>query len=76
MNAMADLSIPRNRSLAGARARGFEARLAGRSIYSNPYGDAIERAADEGRRPGWTYAFLAAWVEGWRAADSLVEPSR
>lgn len=62
-----DLSLPRSKALAGARARGFDARLGGQSFYANPYADAIERGGK-----GWSYAFLNAWWEGWCAADTLL----
>lgn len=68
-----DLSYPTNRALRGAQSAGFAARLEGASRYASPYGDAIERAEAEGRRPGWLWPIWRAWNRGWLNADSLLE---
>jgi hypothetical protein len=82
-----DLSVPRSRSHASAWQRGYAARLAGDSIYANPYAVAIEHedalhaaiARLDGvpvqREGGWRYGFLHAWWQGWRVADELLRPS-
>lgn len=69
---MTSLCIPASPRRRAAYQRGYDARLRGRSRYSSPYTDVIERAAEAGRRPGWITSLQASWVEGWEAADSLV----
>lgn len=73
MTSVKDLSLPASTRRRRAHQLGFADRLAGRSRYASPYGDSIERAAEEGRRPGWVTSLNRSWVEGWEAADSLLE---
>lgn len=71
-----DSTIPRSRSIAAAYQRGYDACLQKRSVYSNPYGDAVERFEAEGRSAGWAWAFWHAWAHGWEIAHSqLQEPA-
>lgn len=68
------LAIPATTRRRRAYQAGFDARLRGVSSYASPYGDALERAAEAGRRPGWVTSLHRSWLEGWEAADSVVEP--
>lgn len=69
---MTSLCVPRSARHRSAYQRGYEARLRGVSKYASPYADVIERAQQQGKRPGWITSLHASWVEGWEAANSLV----
>lgn len=75
MTSTPDLSLPLAMRRRRAHQLGFADRLAGRSRYASPYANSIEKAAQEGRRPGWVTSLNKSWVEGWEAADSLLEES-
>lgn len=74
-SAPTDFRVPRG-PLAAAWQRGFDARLAGRSLFANDYADEMERRQAAGLRPGWASARVSAWWSGWYAADALVNPTR
>ena len=76
MPSPADLTVPRHHSHAGAWGRGYAARLHGQSKYANPYGDAIEQRAVDGRPAGWLHGYFQSWSRGWLAADHLVGEDR
>jgi len=62
--APADLSIPASPRRRYAYQAGYAARLQSRGLGALPY-----------EQRGWAAALAVSWLDGWRAADSLVEGS-
>lgn len=70
---VASLAIPANPPHRGAYQRGYAARLAGESLYSNPF---YRDDDDVDPPPGWRASFASAWASGWFAADAAVPDPR
>lgn len=65
------MTLPLGQAQRGAYASGYDARCAGRTRWANPYNDRLDEHAG---RPGWLGSFAAAWLDGWLAADAVLDP--